>query len=112
MSGCNCKKDINGVEFKTEDQTFLKKTGGYGIRFFGFLISLFLLPVIIIASIIFMFKTIVLNENVDIKSILMSIIKKGKTDDDDDELEDDEYDYLTEEDVSMVDVEDITIKIK
>jgi hypothetical protein len=109
--GCNCKKGDSNNE-KVNNVSLGKKITSYSVKFIGFLLLLVLLPIINIALIVFMFKTLVLNEQVDLKSLLMFIGKKGKanTEDDDDDYDDDEYDYLTEDDVVMVDYDDITIK--
>ena len=56
----------------------------------------------------FVFKTLLLNRNVDLKPMLLSILSKFKSDDDDD---DDDYEYydLTEDDVEPMGVEEITL---
>jgi hypothetical protein len=111
--GCNCKNDKGFIEGKSENVSVGKKTGNYIVKFLGFLILLALLPIINVVIIGFMFKTLVLNKEVNLKSLLLFVGKKGKVkteDDDDDDYDDDEYDYLTEDEVVMVDVEDITEK--
>jgi hypothetical protein len=49
---------------------------------------------------------LVLNKNIDVKPILLSLGNKFKQKDEDD----DEYNELTEDDVILLDVEDITNK--
>jgi hypothetical protein len=60
-----------------------------------------------------MFNTLVLTKEVDIKKIVSDLIgnKFNKKDDDEDD-EDNDFENLTEDDVIMVDVEDITEEIK
>lgn len=111
--GCNCKDDKGFIQNKSEKVSVGKKTTNYVVKFLGFLILLALLPIINVVIIGFMFKTLVLNKEVDVKSLLLFVGKKGKNkteEDDDDDYDDDDYDYLTEDDVVMVDVEDITEK--
>ena len=67
------------------------------------------LPIINLFIIWFIFRTLVLNKDVNIKPLLSAIGKKFKEEEEEDE---DEYDELTEDDVVMVDVEDITNKSK
>ena len=51
---------------------------------------------------------LVLNKNIDIKPLLLSIGQKFKENDkDDDEIDEDEYDTLTEDDVVLLNVEEI-----
>ena len=83
----------------------------YLLKSIGFLLMMLALPLINIAIIWFIFKTLMLNEEVDIKPLLYAIGKKFKQNDSDDDEEND-YEELTEDDVVMVDVEDITNKTK
>jgi hypothetical protein len=55
---------------------------------------------------------IVMNKNVDIKPLLMFIGNKFKNDEDDDFIGEDESDSINEEDLVMVDVEEITNKVR
>ena len=62
-----------------------------------------------------MFDTIVLNKDIDLRRVINKFVKANKfftKDDDDDDDEDDEDDELTEDDVIMLNVEDITNKSK
>ena len=66
-----------------------------------------LLPIINVLIIWFIFRTLVLDKDVNMKEIMTFIANKIKKPDYDDE-DDDDFDSLTEDDVVMVDVEDIT----
>lgn len=117
--GCNCKNsneknyvDIQESDVKIENN---KKPAYafifYTVKVVGFLISLLFLPVILGAAIWFMFKTIVLNKDLDITSLLKKIGEKKeknieeKENDDEEEIYDEEYDELV-----AMNVEDITDK--
>jgi hypothetical protein len=71
-----------------------------------FLLFLLFLPVTLIALIVISFKVFVLNKNINIKPILLMIAKNLSPKEKD---EDDDYD-VSEEDLIMVGVEDITNK--
>ena len=110
--GCNCKSGQNNKEqnvklselsFKEKIKLFLY----YSLKVFGFLVGVLLLPIINIAIIWFMFNTIVLTKEVNIKEFVMKIMGNTLKDDDDDD-DDDDFEDLTEDDVIMLDVEDIT----
>ena len=59
----------------------------------------------------FMFDMIVLNQNIDLKKILGYVVGKAKRfNREDDEDFEDELEYLTEDDVVLLDSEDITDK--
>ena len=104
--GCNCK---NGSQEPIIDNrpTGVKITH-YVLKTLMFLLMIVLLPVINLFLIYFMFKTLVLNREIDIKPLLLAIGKKFQRNDD--EEDDDDYYGLNPEDVVMVDVEDITNK--
>lgn len=119
--GCNCKSSnlspINGENIIKEKP--LQLTLKYVAKTIGFLIALALLPIIMVVIIWFMFDVIILNKNVDLRIILDKFIKHEKyfnsnyeDDDDEDDDDDDEDEYLTEDDVVMLNVEDITNKSK
>lgn len=113
--GCNCKTD-KGFE-PSEESKFSnltnKEKGGLILHYFfkviGFLIGIVLLPLINIGIIWVMFNTIVLTKEINVMKLMKSLVKNKRSDDDDDD-DDDDYDELTEDDVVMVDVEDITDK--
>ena len=113
MAGCNCKSDKN-IDSYIADANEIKKPigstiGMYVLKTLAFLLMIVALPIINLFIIWFIFRTLILNKTVDIKPLLYAIGKKFKEDEDDDE---DDYDDLTEDDVVMVDVEDITKKSK
>lgn len=102
---CNCKNSAQAQQINDNRTTGVKVTH-YILKTFAFLLMIVLLPVINLFLIYFMFKTLVLSKEVDIKPLLLAIGKKFKEkDEDDDEID---YETLTTEDVVMVDVEDIT----
>jgi hypothetical protein len=114
---CNCKNGQsidsmleNGGQTKNSvTQTVIK----YALKILGFLILIAALPIINIYIVWLIFNMLILNKNIDVKPILLSLGKKFKQKDDDDDDDDDDYeDYkeLTEDDVVLLDVEDITNK--
>jgi len=118
--GCNCKAD-KGFEPSEKSKFFKlsnKEKGSLILHYFfkviGFLIGVALLPIINLVIIWFMFNTIVLTKEVSIMKLAKKIMggKKYTDDDDyyDDDDDDDDFEELTEDDVIMVDVEDITNK--
>ena len=113
--GCNCKtKDGFEMPEKTKFSKLTNKekrqlVTHYTFKVIGFLIGVLLLPIINIAIIWFMFSTIVLTKDVNIVNLLSKFVGK-KNDDADDYDDDDDFEDLTEDDVVLVDVEDITDK--
>jgi hypothetical protein len=116
---CNCKSGVGPtlneeIKEKGEKQVI----GGYIARLIIFLLSLLLLPVILIFSVYFMFRTIVLNYELNIKEMfggILKVMKRANSDYDyeDEEDDDDDEEYfqsLTEDDVILYDVEDLTEK--
>lgn len=106
--GCNCK--TQGDQYSIgPDIKLNKKITNYTLRSVVFLFSLILLPIILIAAIWFMFRTLVLNKDVDIMGIMSSINDKFKSNknDDDDDYDDEDYD---EDDYELVDVDYIENK--
>ena len=83
----------------------------YTLKILGFLLLVAALPLINVYIIWIMFKMLVLNKNIDVKPLLLAIGSKFKQKhDEDDEIDEEEYDTLTENDVVLLDVEDITNK--
>lgn len=114
---CNCKSGVgNTLSEEIKEKGKKQVIGGYIARTILFLLSLLLIPVILIFSVYFMFKIIVLNYDFDIKQMFGGLIKVMKRansdyDEEDDEDDDDEYfESLTEDDVTLYDVEDLTEK--
>jgi hypothetical protein len=118
--GCNCKNTGGTKQFNGSPQnegitaTIIK----YFAKTLGFLVGMLLLPIIMLVIIWFMFDTIVLNKDIDLRRVTNRFVKANKfftKDDYDEDDEDDEYDEddeLTEDDVIMLNVEDITNKSK
>ena len=117
---CNCKSGVSNtlseeIEEKGEKQVIL----GYIGRSIIFLLFLVLLPLMLIFIIYFIFKTIVLNHDLNITEMfggLLKIMKRANSDydyEDEEEDDDDDEEYfesLTPDDVILYDVEDLTEK--
>lgn len=107
--GCNCKGN-NGIDLiqEKEKAPLGKRILNYSLKSLAFLFMMAIMPIIVLFIIWFIFKTLVLNENVDIKPLLLSLGNKFKEKDDDDYEDDEDFDNLTEDDVEMVGVDIIT----
>ncbi len=117
--GCGCKGNAsNDNTIKFGDLTTSAKTrriGFYLLKGLAFMIGILALPIINIAIIWFMFQIIVLNKSFNVKDIVFKIMGKTLRRDDDDDDDDDDYyelDELTENEVTLLDVEEITHNIK
>jgi hypothetical protein len=96
--GCNCKNDGNQYSVAS-DVNLTKRIFNYSIRIMIFSLSLLTLPIILIISILVMFRTLVLNKEVNITEILKFMFKAFKNrnvndDDDDDDYNDDDYELM------------------
>lgn len=109
--GCNCKNSAQAQQIN-DNRTTGVKVVHYTLKTLVFLLMIVLLPVINLLLIYFMFKTLVLGKDVDVRPLLLAIGKKFKEKDDEDDYDEIDYDTLTPEDVVMVDVEDITDRHK
>lgn len=109
--GCNCKADKLDAEILKKDKVKapLPSVGTYILKVLAFVLMIVALPIINLFIIWFIFRTLVLNREVDIKPLLYAIGAKFKTEEEEDE---DDFENLTEDDVELVDVEDITNKSK
>jgi hypothetical protein len=119
--GCNCKTSSSTpkLEENVKKERLINIILKYFAKSIGFLIAVALLPFIMVIIIWFMFDTIVLNKEVDLRIVLDKFIKHEKffnsnyeDSDDDEEDEEDDDDFLSENDVVMLNVEDITKKSK
>ena len=100
-----------GDSVQSESKSFFGLFIKYSLKTLMFLMFLIALPFINLYILYLSFSIIVLNESVDIKPLLLAIGNKFKPKDDDDDLVDDEeFENLTEEDVILLDSEDITDK--
>lgn len=106
MAGCNCKNSAQAQEIH-DNRTTGAKVAHYTLKVLMFLLMVVLLPIINLYLIYFMFKTLVLSKEVDIRPLLLAIGKKFKEKDEED---DDDYYSLSPDEVDMVDVEVITDK--
>lgn len=114
--GCGCKAEVkeesNLNNYNLNKNNNIKS--GYSmflVRILAFILSLFLLPIIMVAIVWFMFELFLLNKEIDMKKIVTVLSSKikpfneGYEDEYEDEYDDDEF---NEENYEMVDVEDIT----
>ena len=118
--GCGCKSGVgNTLNEEIKEKGQKQVISGYIGRTALFMLSLLLLPVILIFSVYFMFRTIVLNYDLNIKEMfggVLKIMKRANSDydyedeEDDEEDDDDDFESLTEDDVIFYDVEDLTEK--
>lgn len=99
---CNCKNGAQAMQV-ADSRPLGTKIAHYVLKTLVFGLMVVLLPIINLFLIYFMFKTLVLNREVDVKPLLIAIGKKFKPKDNDDD--DIDYDTLTEKDVDMVGVE-------
>ena len=119
--GCGCKTNTkyeSNYDSSNKRPNNNKITSGYSIfliRVLAFILSLFLLPIIMIAIIWFMFELFLLNKEIDMKKIVTVLSSKirpfneGYEEEyDDDDYENDADDEFNEENYEMVGVEDIT----
>lgn len=114
---CNCKNsgEMPQNYVLEENENLVATIIKYVVKFIGFLVGVALLPLIMIAIIWFMFDTIVLNKDIDLRRVINRFVKANKfftKDDEEDDDEEEDYDDLTEDDVIMLNVEDITNKSK
>jgi hypothetical protein len=108
---CKSSGSMN-PDIKT-DEKLVGRIIKYAVKTLGFLIAIALLPLINLAIIWFMFETIVLNKDIDLRSVINKYVTDKKTQKEDEEEDEEEDDYdLTEDDVIMLNVEDITNKSK
>jgi hypothetical protein len=105
---CNCKKDGNEYSVAS-DVNLTKRIINYSLRIIMFSLSLLTLPIIVIASIWILFRTLVLNKDVNITGMLKFMVKafKNANNNHDDDDDDDDY-YDDEEEYELMDVENIT----
>ena len=114
--GCNCKNTDGPQQYNvlTQNESLGATIIKYLAKTLGFLVGMLFLPIIMLVIIWFMFDTIVLNKDIDLRHIINRFVKANKfftkyDDEDEDDEEEEEYD---EDDVLMVNVEDITNKSK
>lgn len=111
---CNCKtqkmEDI--LSTNSPKLSLGSLIGKYTIKIISFILLIALLPLINLVIIWFMFRTLVLNKDVDIKPLLIALGNQFKVKEPDDDIDDEEFEELTEHDVVVTNVEDITNKPK
>jgi hypothetical protein len=109
--GCKANKDTNtNINKNISIGGILQTITIYTLKLLGFIAFITVLPIINVVIIVFSFKLLLLNQNLDMKGVikhLANIIKKKE----DVEKEDDYiFNELTEDDVILLDVEDISQK--
>lgn len=109
--GCNCKNNggpmKNGQDNKEKNKTndtLFNKVVTYSLKFLGFLFLVSLLPIINLVIIWFIFRTLVLTKEVDIRPMISFIGRKFKDTNVEDDIIDDDGNL---EDYVMVDVEEL-----
>lgn len=120
--GCACKNKKN-IDFLPNEEIILPKKKLineiklYTSKTILFLIVLLTTPIIMGVIIYYMFTTIVLTRDLDIKPFLIHLAKNMKKtidaendEDDEDDEYDEDYEFLDEDDLIMLNVEDITNK--
>lgn len=105
MSDCGCKNNknisVNNTNIEN-NKSFIANSNKYIFKFLLFLISLILLPLAIILLIGVLFKTIVLNNSIDLMPLLLGIgnIFKQKDNENDEE-------EINQEELELVGVDEI-----
>ena len=116
MGSCNCKNGGNLNDLMSSDITTSKTEVliKYTLKVIGFLLLLIMLPIINIWIIWMMFDMLVLNRNIDIKPALLALARKFQIDevdyDDEDEISEEEFLNLTEDNVVLMNSEDLNTK--
>ena len=115
MACKSCKSSGAMIPEIKKDENLGNRIIKYTVKTLGFLIAVILLPVINLVIIWFMFETIVLNKDIDLRAVISKYItdrNERKEDEDEDDDDEDDDELLTEDDVIMLNVEDITNKSK
>ena len=112
--GCKCKKTegLPDGEVLEGKEGLVATIVKYLVKIIGFLFGIVLLPLIMLVIIWFMFDTIVLNKDIDLRRVIDRFVKVNQFFTKHDEEEEEEEEDLSEEDVYMVNVEEITNKSK
>lgn len=110
MSGCNCKNGPNVNEIlengSVKEKKINKKVSKYTLKILAFLFFIILLPIINIYLLWVVFKMLVLNENIDIRPLLVALGNKFKQTDNEEEYYD--MSELTNDDVKLLNVEGLS----
>jgi hypothetical protein len=99
----------------SEDKVAKRSIGNIITKTFAFLVIILSLPIINVLLLYWLFKMVVLNEQINIKDLFIYLnnLNKKKDDDDDDEwMDDEEFTLMGKDDLIPIDVEDITNKYK
>lgn len=114
MSCKSCKSSGFIPPVSDNDDSVIQKILKYTAKIIGFLVGVALMPIISLVIIWFMFDTIVLNKQVDLRHIINKYVKRLDYGDDDYDDEEEYYDdeEFTEENFTLLSVDDITNKSK
>lgn len=110
---CNCKKNSSLESTVFEENINQKKPNNvlsYVLKIFTFIIFLCVSPLVFLGIIILTFKMLVLNSSIDLKPLFDIIAKKLIVKNNDYQEDGLNIDDLTEDDLVMTNVEDITNK--
>ena len=94
--GCGCKKDMSVSNSTSTSSTItFSDIVTYGLKFLGFLLVVAMLPIINLIIIWFIFRTLVLNKEVSMKPLLMSLVNKFKdnSEEEEEEINEDDVEY-------------------
>lgn len=107
MSDCGCKSgkvEISNIDSKKELN--VKTINSYIFKFFLFLISVCLLPLALVPMIVVLFKTIVLNNNINLLPLLIKIgqifqLKEKDIDEDNEEINPEELELIGVDEIKI-----------
>ncbi len=115
--GCGCKTNNDGTQNLDNEKgpSIGLLIWGYFLKVVVFGFVIILLPILNIYLLYILFRAIILNEDMNAQQFIGSLVNlaikfKPNNEDFDDYEDSDEYYELTEDDVTMMDVEDITNK--
>lgn len=110
--GCNCKGNKNLSPSGEPIKISLKQNVfAYFFKFLAFILFIISLPIVNIVILYYVFKTLVLNKDFDIKPLLMFLINKANNNENDEEDDLDDLSELNPEDFELVGVDNITTKL-
>lgn len=111
--GCGCKSTTisdKNINRKINIGSIFQKITIYGLKLLGLIAFIAILPIINVVIIVFSFKLLMLNQNLDMKGVIAQLAKIIKTKNNEDDEDDYTFNELTEDDVILLDVEDISQK--
>ena len=114
MSGCNCKKGVSSDKTSVNEDKLPSKTKAlnFVVRFLVFLIFLVISPAIYVYTLWIAFNGLVLSKSLNVNETIKLLAKFSKKnimkEEEDDDVYAEEFDSLSEDDVVLTNVEDIT----